>query len=248
MVLASNTQAPTQRAASSRGRSLLPLVLSVKRKQWRGSDEAMDADPAFKEAKLNVLRRDDYRCQFCGLNLPKHLEAHHVNDDHSSHALDNLVTACAWCHGCHHIGFRGVHQLGVLAIHPEWPAKDLPEQWQLHHLIRSILIVPQAQMDQAQDLVNFLYGECTNAVTNWLPTADPTWLGDRLLELDDARYADRAKFLKGVRLLPQFGPPDGQMEATTANQWAKENEIREYWKKETLSRVGGDWSRYEVRK
>lgn len=208
----------------------------------------MEVDPAFKGAKLNVLRRDDYRCQFCGLNLPKYLEAHHVNDDHSNHAADNLVTACAWCHGCHHIGFRGVHQLAVLAIHPEWPHKNLPEQWQLHHLIRSILIVPQAQMEQAQDLVNFLYGECTNAVTNWMPTADPSWLGDRLLELDDAQYADRAKFMRGVRLLPQFGPPEGQMEPATATHWSKENEVREYWKKETLNRVGGDWSRYEVRK
>jgi hypothetical protein len=136
----------------------------------------------------------------------------------------------------------------VLAIHPEWPTKDLPDQWQLHHLIRSILIVPQAQMDQAQDLVNFLYGECTNAVTNWLPTADPTWLGERLLELDERKYADRTTYLRGVRLLPQFGPPEGKIDVATTNQWAKENDIREYWKTETLSRVGGDWSRYEVRK
>ncbi len=207
----------------------------------------MELDPAFKDAKLNALRRDDYRCQFCGLNLPKFLEAHHVNHDHTSHAIGNLVTACAWCHGYHHIGTRGAHQLGILAIHPEWPAKNLPEQWQLHHLIRSILIVPQAQMEQAQDLVNFFYGECTNAVTNWIPTADPTWLAERLVELDEVRYADRERFLKCVRLLPQFGPPEGQMEPATAAQWVKENEIREYWKKETLNRVGGDWSRFEVR-
>jgi len=236
-----------QPAASPRGRLLLPLVLGVKRKQWRGTDEAMELDPAFKDAKVSALRRDDYRCQFCALNLPKYLEAHHLNDDHSSHALDNLVTACAWCHGCHHIGFRGVHQLAVLAIHPEWPAKDLPAQWQLHHLLRAILIVPQAQMEQAQDLVNFLYGECTNAVANWMPTADPVWLGERLLELDDAQYADRDRFLKGVRLLPQFGPPEGAMDPATAKQWERENEVRDYWKREALNRVGGDWTRYEVR-
>jgi intracellular multiplication protein IcmJ len=243
-----SSAAMAQPVASARGRLLLPLVLGVKRKQWRDTDEAMELDPAFKEAKVSALRRDDYRCQFCALSLPRYLEAHHVNDDHSTHALNNLVTACTWCHGCHHVGFRGLHQLAVLAIHPEWPTKDLPLQWQLHHLLRSLLIVPQAQMDPAQDLVNFLYGECTNAVTNWMPTADPTWLGERLLELDEARYADRAKFLKGVRLLPQLGPPEGEMAPATANQWQRENEVRDYWNKETLNRVGADWSRYEVQR
>lgn len=246
MVLASTTQASVQRAASPRGRSLLPLILGVKRKKWRDSDEAMEIDADFTTAKKSVLLRDEYRCQFCGLNLPKYLEAHHLNDDHSSHKLDNLVTACSWCHGCHHIGFRGLHQLGVLAIHPEWPAKDLPTQWQLHHLIRAAMIVPEAYMPQAQDLVDFLYGECTNAVTSWLPTADPAWLGERLLELDDASYQGRESFMKGLRLLPQFGPPDGQMDPRTANQWKKEMEIREYWGKETHNRVGADWTRYQV--
>jgi intracellular multiplication protein IcmJ len=248
MVLASASNAPTQKAASSGGRSLLPLVLGVKRKSWRGSDERMEADPAFKDAKQNVLRRDDHRCRFCGLNLPKHLEAHHLNDDHSSHALENLVTACAWCHGCHHIGSRGAHQLAVLAIHPEWPHKNLPEQWQLHHLIRSILIVPQSQMEPAQEMVNFLYGECTNAVANWLPTADPVWLGERLLELDDAQYKDRARYLKGIRLLPQLGPPEGDLDQGMQKEWTKENAIRDYWKKEALNRVGADWSHHQEQK
>jgi len=133
-------------------------------------------------------------------------------------------------------------------MHPEYPAKDLPEQWKLHHLIRSILIVPQAQMEPAQDLVNFLYGECTNAVTNWIPTADPTWLGERLLELDDSAYKGRGTFLKGVRLLPQFGAPEGELSEATDSEWKKENAIREYWKKEALNRVSGDWSQFEVRK
>ena len=234
-------------AAFPQGRLLLPLVLGVKRKQWRGTDDALEADPAFKEAKASALRRDEYRCRFCALNLPKYLEAHHLNDDHSSHAIDNLVSACAWCHGCHHIGFRGRYQLAVLAIHPEWPTKDLQAQWQLHHLLRALLIVPQAQIEPAQDLVNFLYGECTNAVGNWLPTPDPTWLGERLLELDEAQYADRAKFLKGVRLLPQLGPPEGQAEEAILKHWQKESEIREYWRREMLNRLGGDWARYEAR-
>jgi hypothetical protein len=115
-------------------------------------------------------------------------------------------------------------------------------------LIRSILIVPQSQMEQAQEMVNFLYGECTNAVANWLPTADPVWLGERLLELDDAQYKDRERYLKGIRLLPQLGPPEGDLEAGMQKVWSKENAIRDYWKKEALNRVGADWSQYQVQK
>ena len=247
MVLASS-QANAQQAASTGGRSLLPLVLGVKRKKWRDTDEAMEIDADFQNARKAVLLRDEHRCRFCGFNLPRYLQAHHLNDDHSNHKADNLVTACTWCHGCFHIGHRGLHQLGVLAIHPEWPAKDLPEQWQLHHLVRSLMIVPEPYVPVAQDLIDFIYGECTNAITAWLPTADPTWLGDRLLELDEDQYRNRGTFLKGIRLLPQFGPPEGGMSAATANAWKKESEVRDYWNKESLNRVGNNWGAYRIKK
>jgi 5-methylcytosine-specific restriction endonuclease McrA len=61
-------------------------------------------DPAlYEELRGQVLRRDSWRCQFCGTMC--NLEVHHK--EFRSHSGDdseqNLITLCAQCHaGVHH--------------------------------------------------------------------------------------------------------------------------------------------------
>ena len=58
---------------------------------------------AYKELRLEVLRRDSWRCQFCGSmnNLEVHQQTYrsHLGQDTS----DNLVTLCANCHNTLHV-------------------------------------------------------------------------------------------------------------------------------------------------
>lgn len=54
-----------------------------------------------------VFKRDNYCCRYCGLYSPTHgaLELDHMDGDHGNYDPQNLVTACHWCHGCHHLEF-----------------------------------------------------------------------------------------------------------------------------------------------
>jgi len=55
----------------------------------------------WRDLRLKVLERDNYRCQLCGRTLPKQmLQAHHIipTDNGGKHTLENLFTCCKRCH------------------------------------------------------------------------------------------------------------------------------------------------------
>ena len=59
-------------------------------------------DRKYEELRLQVLRRDSWRCQFCGsmTNLEVHHQKFrsHSGPDHE----DNLITLCNNCHSAEH--------------------------------------------------------------------------------------------------------------------------------------------------
>ena len=61
-------------------------------------------DSEYQELRERVLRRDGWRCQFCG--SMKNLEVHHQRfRSHSGEDVaDNLITACTECHSSLHVG------------------------------------------------------------------------------------------------------------------------------------------------
>jgi 5-methylcytosine-specific restriction endonuclease McrA len=60
------------------------------------------ARPEYGELRQRVLRRDAWRCQFCGSS--KNLEVHHQQfRSHSGEDKeDNLITLCTNCHASRH--------------------------------------------------------------------------------------------------------------------------------------------------
>jgi 5-methylcytosine-specific restriction endonuclease McrA len=65
---------------------------------------ALRLDPELYEAiRSKVLRRDGWRCQFCGNML--NLEVHHkqFRSQYGDDTEENLITLCAACHA-------GVHE------------------------------------------------------------------------------------------------------------------------------------------
>lgn len=120
----------------------LPLIISVKAKNWRGTDpESGGADAEFQMVKPQVRARDNDSCRFCGFRSPKggyYMQVHHRNDDHSDNRPDNLVTTCMHCHAVHHIGFWGQDR----GAGREASIIYLPEISQAHlsHLCRTILV------------------------------------------------------------------------------------------------------------
>jgi 5-methylcytosine-specific restriction endonuclease McrA len=68
--------------------------------------------PGVRLTKREILRRDDYTCQYCGQRPPS-LTVDHIIPRHlgGSHTWENLVAACPACN--HRKGGRTVDQAGM---------------------------------------------------------------------------------------------------------------------------------------
>ena len=73
--------------------------------------------PHVRLTKREILRRDDYRCQYCGQHTP-YLTIDHIIPRRlgGSHAWDNLVAACPSCN--HRKGGRTVEQAQMSLLRP----------------------------------------------------------------------------------------------------------------------------------
>ena len=82
--------------------------------------------PSIRLTKREVLRRDNYTCQYCGKS-GSHLTVDHVLPRHlgGRHSWDNLVAACPSCN--HHKGGRTIDQsqMHLLRLPSEPPASAL---------------------------------------------------------------------------------------------------------------------------
>lgn len=199
---------------------LLPLTLSVKAANWRMHDEgSAEADTAFRNVRETALQRDKFTCRFCGFKANKWQEVHHLNDNHADNRLENLVTACGFCHSVQHIGLAGKNKEAVLAWIPEI------EQSDLHHIVRSILVVcrwgetigsggrsnrPEVvratnEMVQAARSQEAKLRARTAMAEKRFITSDPLELGiilEQISKESPAFYERRAEYLHGLRLLP----------------------------------------------
>ena len=81
---------------------------------WKGGRSyAFDADLRWERQRVEALRRDGHRCQFCGREAPDvRLAAHHVRPFPLSrdNSLRNLITLCRSCHT--HIHMMARREIG----------------------------------------------------------------------------------------------------------------------------------------
>ena len=202
-------------------KALLPLFLSVKTQNWRMNDRnSMESDAEFQRVRKKALDRDQHTCRFCGFKNNKWQEVHHFNDDHADNRLENLVTACPYCHLCQHIGLAGANKEAILIYRPEIT------QVQLHHLVRTAQVAerhydslrnetdaagqpkrsPNLKLaaeaaEMAKSLMAALKASAEGARQHLL-TSDPVDLANAMLLMPDEAYARRKDFLAGIRLLP----------------------------------------------
>lgn len=195
---------------------LLDLFLSVKTTNWRMNDaEAAEADAEFARVRKMALERDKMTCRFCGFKANKWQEVHHFNDDHSDNRIENLITACTFCHMCQHIGLAGRNKEAVLIWLPEISQSDL------HHLVRTGLVAVRAA-DQVKNTprsspaivksyreaadtaksMNASFLDRQAGVELRFGTSDPLEIANAMLLLPDEIYTKRKDFLAGIRLLP----------------------------------------------
>lgn len=174
-----------------------------------------EADAEFQRVRKKALDRDNHTCRFCGFRHVKWQEVHHANDDHADNRLENLVTACPFCHMVQHIGLAGRNQEAVLAWIPEIP------QDRLHHIVRTALVAQRSATviggdARAQSSLVRTYRQASDAAKSAmaalrareveaerrLGSSDPLEIGNAMLLLPDEVYSKRADYLSGIRLLP----------------------------------------------
>ncbi|WP_311061532.1 HNH endonuclease [Pseudomonas aeruginosa] len=214
-----------------------PILLGVKRDAWREDD--LREDDRFRDARAKALSRDGSRCQFCGWVDDKWLEAHHVDDDHDNNDPQNLVTACAWCHRAHHIGLAGVFQLGFIALHPI-PGQVLPSQPMINQMVRFYDWAAYSGRSQSPYVKRWVatcqefFELAVKSAEHVLGTANPSELGDVLLNLDQESYEARGTWLDGFRLVPILFDELDQ----SAEQHRLELERRKHWMNRIKTIVG----------
>jgi intracellular multiplication protein IcmJ len=203
---------------------LIPLVLSVKCRNWRQDDDQSGvADGEFVNVRRSALERDKYTCRYCGFQCKPsrsqakanyYMQVHHRDDDHHNNSLENLVAACMHCHAVQHIGFWGSNGEAALVYLPEIP------QAELHHHCRTILVAqrfaellpnetPKEREDKkaattiadtAREIFARFEARTEGARERWR-TSHPEDLANVLRMLPVEEYNRRHEKLAGLRLL-----------------------------------------------
>jgi intracellular multiplication protein IcmJ len=102
--------------------------------RYRANAKSGNADREYRAKRPDVMRKGNYKCQFCGWRSTKNNECHHLSGDHADNSDQNLAIADTLCHGYHHLGQRASQErfapdsLGassILATIPELTAADM---------------------------------------------------------------------------------------------------------------------------
>lgn len=86
---------------------LLPLKLDIPRNELNTGGGSPPDSQDIKDISLSIFKRDHNQCRYCGMYSPTGgaLEIDHQDGNHHNWDDENLVSACLWCHSCHHLEF-----------------------------------------------------------------------------------------------------------------------------------------------
>ena len=79
--------------------SLYPITLGIAHES-RGAQTDSEPEKLSAEIRQKVLTRDNHTCQFCHFKSQKYQEVHFIDRDTTNFHMDNMVTACIFCHQC----------------------------------------------------------------------------------------------------------------------------------------------------
>ena len=184
-------------------KKLLPLFVSARRSSWRMIDwHADEGDRRYASIRKQVLERDGFACGYCGFRSKKYQHVHHLNHDHGSLRLDNLVTACPLCHQCFHLGLAGVKSSGLMIYATEF------SQAEINNMARACFIAVYrggSNAESAQDLYEALRERRILVEDLFGPgSTNPSFFGQAFVEMRPEIYAERKSKLPGLRLLPKM--------------------------------------------
>jgi hypothetical protein len=162
-----------------------------------------------------------------------------MDDDHTNNDPQNIVTHCAWCHRCHHIGLAGLHELGYIGIGTD-RTKPLPPQAYINQATRLydwISVHGPAAKDHYKQWA-YVFEEyqthCVAAAERVFGSSDLSDFAAILSSMSNEEYAKRGEMFNGVRLIHR------RMQDFNPNVAAEqaEYERRQYWVSVLKQRLG----------
>lgn len=185
--------------------SAYPITLSIAQKSRDAQIPSAAAPTQGGDFSLSsairqkILERDSHTCKLCGFKSQKYQDIHFIDGDTNNLQMDNMATACIYCHQCFDLEKVAQMRSGVLIWLPEIEQKDL------NHIARAIYVarISQGSMaETAKKALETLMGRREEAKIR-LKTDDPEILALVMRDFLGARhYAMRDKKLEGVRLFP----------------------------------------------
>ena len=178
--------------------SHIPLMLDISHAFKAGRPERGGHDVRVTASvKNSVFMRDRYLCRCCGFTSKKYQEVLVMKGN--ARDVDNLATACIFCHQCFNLDRVPVMRSGVLIRLPEFT------QEQLHHIARDIFrarITKDETAARARLAFDYLEARQEGARA-LLGTDDPGVLAEELRDVSTERQrVELAGRLEGIRLLP----------------------------------------------
>lgn len=195
--------------------ALAVLELKASIRSWR-MYSARKIDPKFEAYRLKILKRDQYRCQYCGFQATEYQDVVNIDGDFANNKITNLVTACCFCTQCFFVESVGVggYGGGSLIYLPEMCQQELNS---LCHVLfcaitnntgyKSTAQTLYRVMKQRSSLVEEKFGE---------GTSDPSLLGQLIID-SGASNKEMKKIFTNICLLPSRGKFRVQIERWAAN-------------------------------
>ena len=83
---------------------------------WRDNIKEEISKEEWKKIRLEIVKRDNYTCQYCGFKSEKWQIVHHVDGNPNNNSKGNLETICPMCNLIHHAG-QGCVVQGIVDLY-----------------------------------------------------------------------------------------------------------------------------------
>ncbi len=94
------------------------LILSYELAWRTDEDKKFMKRVEWKQIRKKILERDDYICQYCGVQRKTFMQINHIDGNPKYHSDENLEVICSACHKITHSGLWAVI-FGILDVYEE---------------------------------------------------------------------------------------------------------------------------------
>ncbi len=177
---------------------MYPIKLNVNPYGWRFFMQRK-LDRRFEEYSQKIWQRDEFTCQFCGLQTKKHQEIINLDQNYHNNKLANLVTACSLCTQCFFLESVATYGGGVLIYLPEISQNHLNG---FCHLLFTAMNNDTQYKETAQNAYRNLKLRAQVLEDEWgTQMQEPSIFGQLIIESENKGLLDK-KIFSTIRLLP----------------------------------------------